>query len=176
MLPFHIIHMHKPTTASSLLPPHLAGDLLRRQRLHIPNHLRILLNTAITTKKPHPANTLNAFTDPLLLIAIRLIDQLLRLDIRREIIGHEIVIPIIGDAVAQGAEAVGVAKSPGFDRGEDFREVRVEFEGAVGVGVAEVFDVFGEVAEEEDVGFADFARYFDLDTQTGQRARPEETE
>ena len=29
--------------------------------------------------------------------------------------------------------------------------------------VAQVFDVFGEVAEEEDVGFADFAGYFDLE-------------
>ncbi len=30
------------------------------------------------------------------------------------------------------------------------------------MGVAQVFDVFGQVAEEEDVGFADFAGYFDL--------------
>lgn len=71
---------------------------------------------------------------------------------------------MIGDAVAQGTEAGGVAKSPGFDGREDFGEVGVEGEGAVGVSVAEVFDIFGEVAEEEDVGFADFARYFDLDT------------
>ena len=35
-------------------------------------------------------------------------------------------------------------------------------EGAVGVGVAEIFDVFGEVAEEEDVVGGDFAGYFDL--------------
>ena len=35
-------------------------------------------------------------------------------------------------------------------------------EGAVGVGVAQVFDVFGEVAEEEDVVGGDFAGYFDL--------------
>ena len=35
-------------------------------------------------------------------------------------------------------------------------------EGAVGVGVAKVFDVFGEVAEEEDVVGGDFAGYFDL--------------
>ena len=55
-----------------------------------------------------------------------------------------------------------VAKGIGFDGGEDFREVRVEREGAVVVRVAEVFDVFGEVAEEEDVGVADFAGYFDL--------------
>jgi hypothetical protein len=30
------------------------------------------------------------------------------------------------------------------------------------VGVAEVLDVFGEVAKEEDVVLADFARDFDL--------------
>lgn len=29
--------------------------------------------------------------------------------------------------------------------------------------MAQVFDVFGEVAEEEDVAFADFACDFDLD-------------
>jgi hypothetical protein len=31
------------------------------------------------------------------------------------------------------------------------------------VGVTQVFDVFGEVAEEEDVVFADFTGYFDLE-------------
>lgn len=30
------------------------------------------------------------------------------------------------------------------------------------MSVAEVFDVFGEVAKEEDIGFADFAGDFDL--------------
>ena len=33
------------------------------------------------------------------------------------------------------------------------------------MGVAEVFDVFGEVAEEEDVVGGDFAGYFDLGCQ-----------
>ena len=156
-----------PFSSSPLSP--LSSAFLRRQRLHIPDHLSILLNASITTKKPHPAHALNTFTNPLLLIAIRLVNQLLRLDIRREIIRHEIVIPVVGDAVAQGAEAGCVAERPGFDRAEDFREIGVEFEGAVGVRVAEVFDVFGQVAEEEDVGFADFARYFDLDTPTRQQ-------
>lgn len=31
------------------------------------------------------------------------------------------------------------------------------------MGVTEVLDVFGQVAEEEDVGFADFAGDFDLE-------------
>lgn len=35
--------------------------------------------------------------------------------------------------------------------------------------VAEVFDVFGEVAEEEDVGFADFAGDFDLWYEVSRR-------
>jgi hypothetical protein len=33
---------------------------------------------------------------------------------------------------------------------------------AVVVRVSEILDVFGQVAEEEDVAFADFARDFDL--------------
>ena len=71
---------------------------------------------------------------------------------------------MIDDAVAERAEARSVPESPRADRVEDFREVRVQGEGgAVGVCVPEVFDVFGEVAEEEDVGFADFACDFDLE-------------
>ena len=69
---------------------------------------------------------------------------------------------MIDDGVAEGGEAVGFAKGVAFDGVEDFSEVGVDGEGAVIVGVAEVFDVFGEVAEEEDVGFANFASDFDL--------------
>ena len=69
---------------------------------------------------------------------------------------------MVDDGVAEGGEAAGVAKGVGFDGGEDLGEGGVEGEGAVVVGVAEVFDVFGQVAEEEDVGFADFAGDFDL--------------
>ena len=69
---------------------------------------------------------------------------------------------MVDDGVAEGSEAVGVAKGVGLDGVEDFGEVGVEGEGTVVVGVAEVFDVFGQVAEEEDVGFADLACDLDL--------------
>jgi len=39
------------------------------------------------------------------------------------------------------------------------------------VRVTEVFHVFGEVAEEEDVILTDFAGYFDLDFVSGIRTR-----
>ena len=125
-------------------------------------HIRILLNTPITTKKPHACHTRNTLLQPSRLVLIRLIHQLMRLNIRIEIVGHEVIIPMIGDRIAQRGKAARVAKGVGFDGVEDASEVRVEGEGAVGVGVAEVFDVFGEVAEEEDVVRGDFAGYFDL--------------
>ena len=84
------------------------------------------------------------------------------LDITIEIIAHEVIVAVVGDRVAESEEAAGVAEGVGFDGVENAREVGVESEGAVGVGVAEVFDVFGEVAEEEDVVGGDFAGYFDL--------------
>ena len=63
-------------------------------------HIRILLNTPITTKKPHPRHTRNTLLQPSLLIPIRLIHQLMRLDITIEIIAHEIVVAVIGDGIA----------------------------------------------------------------------------
>ena len=86
----------------------------------------------------------------------------MRLNITIKIIAHEVIIAMLGDGITESGEAARVAKRVGFDGVEDAGEVGVEGEGAVGVGVAEVFDVFGEVAEEEDVVGGDFAGYFDL--------------
>ena len=67
----------------------------------------------------------------------------MRLDVTVEIVRDEIVIPLIDDAVAQGGESSRVSEFAAFDGVEDFGEVAVELEVAVGVGVTEVFDVFG---------------------------------
>jgi len=72
-------------------------------------------------------------------------------DVAVEVVGDEVVVALVDDGIAEGGEAAGVAESAGFDRVEDFGEVGVEFDVAVGVGVAEVFDIFGQVTEEEDV-------------------------
>ena len=63
-------------------------------------HIRILLNTPITTKKSHPRHTRNTFLQPSRLILIRLIHQLMRLNITIEIIRHEVIIPVVGNGVA----------------------------------------------------------------------------
>lgn len=69
---------------------------------------------------------------------------------------------MVGDGTAKGAESVGVAKRVGSDGVEDFCKVGVQRKSAEVVGVSKVFDVFGEIAEKEDVGVANLARYLNL--------------
>jgi hypothetical protein len=151
-----------PRPSQLPLPKPTVITLLHRQRLHIPNHLRILINTSITTKEPHPRHTQNRLRDPLVLVLVRLVHKRLSLDIAVEVIRDEVVVSVVFDGAGQGTERACVAEGAGLDRLEDFEEVWVEGVGAVVVGVAEVFDVFGEVPEEEDVVLSDLAGDFDL--------------
>ena len=86
----------------------------------------------------------------------------MRLDVAVEIVRDKVVVTLIDNAVAQSGKPACVAEPAAFNRVENFSEVAVKLEVAVGVGMAEIFDVFGKVAEEEDVGLADFAGNFNL--------------
>lgn len=125
------------------------------------------MDTSIAAEKPHPTHASDTFADPLILILVRLIHERMRRDVRVEIVRDKIIVPMVGDGAAQGAEPVGLAKRVGFDGVEDFGKVGVQRKGAEIVGVAEVFDVFGEITEEEDVGVANFARYLNLFVRGG---------
>ena len=96
----------------------------------------------------------------------------MRLDVAVEVVGNEIVVALIDDGIAQGAEAIRIAESATLDGIKDFGEVGVEFEVAIGVGVAEVFNVFGEVTEEKDVGLADFASDLNVGSVTSTDDQP----
>lgn len=127
-------------------------------RFHIPNRLSILLNTPITTKPTHTTNRRNRLRQPSLLIAIRLVNEPVGIEVALKIVRDEVVVAVVDDRVDEGGELGGVAEGAGADRVEDAGELGIEVEVcAVEVVVAEVVDVFGEVAEEEDVFFAYFA-------------------
>ena len=96
----------------------------------------------------------------------------MRLDVAVEVVGNQIVVTLIDDGVAQGAEAVCVTEFAALDGIEHFGEVGVEFEVAVGMRVAEVFDILGEVTEEEDVGLPNFASDLDVGSVTGTDDQP----
>lgn len=65
---------------------------------------------------------------------------------------------MVRDAVDQSAELAGVAEHAFADDLENACELWVELEAAVPVRVAQVFHVFRQVTEEEDVVFSDFSR------------------
>ena len=70
---------------------------------------------------------------------------------------------MVRDGIDECGELALVAKGAGANGVEDLLQVGVDAVLAVGVRVAEVFDVFGEVAKEEDVGFANLTSDFDLE-------------
>ena len=135
---------------------------LRRQRLYIPDALRILLNASVATEEAHPRHARDALGDPLVLILVRLVDERVRLDITIEVVADKVIVAVVADGADEGRELVGVTESVGLDGLEDFDEVRVYGVGSVVVRVTQVFDVFGQVAKEEDVVLADLAGDFDL--------------
>ena len=96
------------------------------------------------------------------MVPIRFVDKLLRLAVAAEIVAHEVVVAVLDNGITESGETAGVAKLIGFDGVKDFGEFGIQVEGAVAVGVTEVFHVFSQVAKEEDVGFANLAGNFNL--------------
>ena len=83
-------------------------------------------------------------------------------DVRVEVVRDQVVITVLFNGRRQGREITLVAEGVALDGIEDTLQLWVDLEVAVEVTVAEILDVFGEVAEEEDVLLADFTGDFDL--------------
>jgi hypothetical protein len=86
----------------------------------------------------------------------------MRGDVGVEIVRDEVVVTVFFDGACERGEVGFVAEHVIFDRVEDTLQLWVQLEAPVEVSVAKVLDVFGEIAEEEDVLLADFAGDFDL--------------
>jgi hypothetical protein len=69
---------------------------------------------------------------------------------------------MLDNRVDKSRESGLVTKHAGVDGVEDLLEFGIELIFTIVMGVAEVLDVLGEVAEEEDVLVAGLASYFDL--------------
>lgn len=136
-----------------------------RQRLNIPDTLRILINHAIRGEEPHPRNAGNALAYPLLAILERLVYHLLRLDVRIEVVRDKIVVAMLGNGSEKSREVRGIAECAGANSIKNTGELRIESEAAVHMFVPDFFNVFGEISKEKDVLFANFAGNFDLSVE-----------
>ena len=119
-----------------------AISLLRRQRLAVPDLLSIFLNTAIATEEAHASHTSDALLEPGILVLVRLINQLVCFDVAIEVVGDEVIVAMVNNAVAQCGEATRVTEHIRFDGFEDFGKVGVKLERAVVVGMTEIFNIF----------------------------------
>lgn len=69
---------------------------------------------------------------------------------------------MLNNAVEQRAEGSSVAEAPLVDLVEDLSELGLKLVVVVEMPVAQIVDILREVAKEENVLLADFARNFDL--------------
>lgn len=146
-----------------------SSTLLRRlrvYRLHVPNRVRILLDAAVAAEKSHPAHADDALGDPLVMILIRFIYQRVRLDVAVEVVTDQVVIPLVDDGVTQRSETAGVTELAASDSIEDLGQIGVESKRAVIMGVTQVFNIFRQVPEKEDVGVPNFPSDFNLHVQS----------
>lgn len=132
------------------------------QRLDIPDAISVLVSNAIHREESHAGDRGNRLGQPLLLILEGLVDHPVRGDVGVEIVRDEVVITVLFDRAYERGEIGFVAEHVVFDCIEDALQLWVQLEVAVEVSVAQVLDVFGEIAEEEDVLLADFAGDLDL--------------
>ena len=68
-------------------------------RLRIPDLSCVLVNTPIRAEETHPRHNRDRLREPLILILIRLVDKILRLDVALEVVGDEVVVTVISNAV-----------------------------------------------------------------------------
>src|SRR5687768_8782552 len=79
------------------------------------------------------------------------------LNVAVEVIRDKIVIAVVFNSIDHGLEVVRASESTLLNLFEDLCQVRVNGVRAVCVGVTKVLNVFGQVAEQEDVVLADLA-------------------
>lgn len=137
--------------------------------LGIPDLLCILFDATIRAEEAHSRHGSNGLGQPFVLVFVRLIDELLRVDVALEVVGDQVVIAMVDNAVDQSAELACIAERPVADGVKNARQLRVELEAAVEVVVTEIFDILGEITEQEDVVLADFSGDLNVRTVTAAR-------
>ena len=147
-------------SASSITPT--LSTIFDSQRLNIPNAFRVLLNASIACKETHSCYACDALTDPLILVLVRGVDQVMRLQVTLEVVGDEVVVAMFSNAADEGRECSYVAKLAALNYVEDLLQLRVDLILAIVVCVAKVFNILCQIAEEKDVLIARLARDFDL--------------
>ena len=142
----------------------VARVLLRLERLNVPDLLGVLVDAPVRAEEAHARHARDRLGDPLLLVAVRLVHERLRLNVAVEVVRHQVEITVVSNRRDHGREVLHVAKRALLNRLKHLGQIRVYTMRTVRVRVAEVLDVLGQVAKEEDVVLANLTRDFNLRT------------
>lgn len=94
--------------------------------LDVPDALGVFVDASVRGEETHAGHARDALGDPLVLVAVGGVDEILGLQVRVEIVRDQIVITVIDDAVDEGREGILVAKHAGLDGVKHFQELLVD--------------------------------------------------
>lgn len=173
-------HFYRSTTMARLeaSAPALGAIDLWRKLLHIPDLLGVFVYTAtaatcqhpvrkansysylLGSEESHPADSSDTLGQPFVLVSVRLIDELMGLDVAVKVVGNQVVIAMVDNAIDESAKLSGLAELATLDSVKHLDEVWIEFELGVVVCMPKVFNIFSKVSKEENVLFPNFACNF----------------
>lgn len=136
--------------------------ILGGKGLNVPDALRILVDATVTAEESHAGNCSDAASYPLILVAVSLVNQFLRLDVAVEVIRHQVVVSVVADSRNHGTKVVRSTKCALLDLLKHGIQVRVDSVRAVGVCVTKILHILSEISEQEDVVLSNFASDLDL--------------
>ena len=122
-----------------------------------PDFLGILYHTTIRGEEPCSRSTEDTFGEPVILVLVCLVNQILGVTIALEIIRDKIEVAVVNNAINKRRELVGITKTVTLNGIKHLAKIVVELEFAVVVSMAQIFNVFRQVTEEEDILLADFS-------------------
>lgn len=137
-------------------------SVLHHQRLNIPDTIGIFVGDAIHGEEPHTGNARDGFRQPFLLALEGLVHHAVRGDVRVEIVRDKIVVSVLLNGRSQCGKVGFVAEQTVFDCLEDLLQLWIELEVAIEMTMSELFYVFGEVTEEENVLLSNLSGDFNL--------------
>lgn len=137
-------------------------SLVGPQGFDIPDALGILVDTTVGAEETHPGHAGDTLGNPFFLVAIRVVDEGVGLDVAVEVIRYEVVITMVTNSRDHSSKIIGRAECAFLDSFEHLGQVRVHSVGAVRMRMAEILNIFGEIAEEEYIVLANFTGNFNL--------------
>lgn len=121
--------------STSLYPLRFHLLVMNDERLDVPNHIRVLIDATITAEEAHASHRDDRLLDPLLLVLVRLVHEVVRLDVAVEVIRNQVVVAVLANSSHHGAEVIGRAKCPLLDLHKHLLQVRVNGVISIVVGV-----------------------------------------